>query len=175
MNDMAERHCGHIKAVHLRYQWWCHQKALSRGATVTLRMDYVARYQVHTVRDTTQEQPHSALESLGLDMILELESFVDHRWSLEVTKYQVIRPWLEEGLPCVRAGTRQASTTFMRLFCWFCFVLLCCVREYNVYILDFGSGCVRRFECLDPGWSGSEWLVLKWSAHFTRKIGLVRS
>ena len=114
MNDMAERHCGHIKVVHLRYQWWCHQKASSRGATGTLCMDYVARYQVHTVRDTTQEQPHSPLEPLGLDMIPGLESFVDHRWSLEVTKYQVIRPWLEEGLPCVRARTRQASSTVMR-------------------------------------------------------------
>ena len=48
----------------------------------------------------------------------------------------------------------------MILLVWFGFTVLC--REYNVCILDFGLGCVGRFEWLDPGWSGSEWLVLKW-------------
>lgn len=36
MNDMAEHHCGHIKAVRLQYQWWCHQKAVLRGSGDTV-------------------------------------------------------------------------------------------------------------------------------------------
>lgn len=53
-------------------------------------MDYVAWYQVLTVKDTTQQQLQSLLWPLGLDMIPGLTSFVDPLRSLEVTKYQVL-------------------------------------------------------------------------------------
>lgn len=88
MNDMAEHHCGHIKAVRLQYQWWCHQKAVSWGGLGTLCVDYVPSYQVLTVKDTTQQQLQSLLWPLGLDMIPGLTSFVDFDGPL---KWQNIR------------------------------------------------------------------------------------
>lgn len=37
MNDMAEHHCGHIKAVQLQHEWWCHQKSdVLRGSGDTV-------------------------------------------------------------------------------------------------------------------------------------------
>lgn len=61
MNNMAERHCGHIKALSLQCQRWCHQKAESPGGLGTLRVDYVPLYQVRVAKDTTQQQFQSLL------------------------------------------------------------------------------------------------------------------
>lgn len=61
MNNIAERHCGHIKAVRLQCQRWCHQKAVSRGGLGTLCVDYVPSYQVRVAKDTTQQQLQSLL------------------------------------------------------------------------------------------------------------------
>lgn len=61
MNDMPEYYCGRIKAVHLQY--------INGGAITKLCpkgvwghcMDYVPTYQVHMVKNTTQQQLQSSL------------------------------------------------------------------------------------------------------------------
>lgn len=74
MNNMAERHCGHIKALSLQCQRWCHQKAESPGGLGTLRVDYVPLYQVRVAKDTTQQQFQSVAPP-RLDMIPGQTSF----------------------------------------------------------------------------------------------------
>lgn len=147
---MAEHHCGHIKAVRLQYQWWCHQKAVSWGGLGTLCVDYVPSYQVLTVKDTIQQQPQSLLWPLGLDMIPGLTSFVDPRWSLEVTKYQVF--FALSGGQLGFSWTRSSKAKTHRILIFFTtdkFKYLSYFSKRCLGCEGFGFGCCL-WPCKDP-------------------------
>lgn len=88
MNNIAERHCGHIKAVRLQCQRWCHQKAVSRGGLGTLWI------MCPRIRFALQRILHNSSFSLccgppRLDMIPGQTSFSP---SVGLVQFNCVRP-----------------------------------------------------------------------------------
>lgn len=77
-----------------------------------LCMDYVPTYQVHMVKNTTQQQLQSLLRPLRLDMIPGLTSFVDP-WG----------PLKWQNITSTRGGKKHRHTTFKCFDIWIFTVL----------------------------------------------------